>query len=571
MAFAGPDHSAVAGVFVFMWAWALLLLNLTGSLTFSKYAQTFPISGRRPTLVLLVNLFIVPQQIRLVIRFPLLLTGRSAPCAFEQITFLLAVWLPGAIYVLRVWILLFQFRASDAFGTKPRLLQPMIVTNSPCDLSPPSQARDMGHVVYEHHPNNWYVQHRQYISRAFLRRYLLAEIVSALLIVTLFFGIDREFLTTHNCSANGGNVGHPMSKVGFGSVFVRMLVIGYMSNQLVSYPNEGFGIKAELRWTILALTICGTIYGIVWLTTPHLQLEYFFVSDFMALSSFTALIVLGTWYPVIIARRVGQSPASSREDLRSVLCSANGFDAFLDFAKREFAAEGVVFWKAVEEYRKLCQTHVTTMQQDNRLDSVRTYQNIRAKAKKIMGLYIYEGSEAEINLSFADREQQVRLFELAFPITAMNTQKESGDSKTDQHIPPMSPRGSRVARWRDFLSAAHEQRLNMDFAHEEAPFPHPHSHQVIAHLAHTLFDATQKKIYTLLDENTFMRFRMDPAWIAYRTKGLSVLTRQEVEWPTFALEPIELDSPPSPEARFEFSREMEREDSDTEGLFGCEQ
>eukprot|EP00475_Leptophrys_vorax_P019565 TRINITY_DN26803_c0_g1_i1.p1 TRINITY_DN26803_c0_g1~~TRINITY_DN26803_c0_g1_i1.p1 ORF type:complete len:612 (-),score=133.16 TRINITY_DN26803_c0_g1_i1:60-1895(-) len=90
---------------------------------------------------------------------------------------------------------------------------------------------------------------------------------------------------------------------------------------------------------------------------------------------------------------------ASTAALREILEDSKGFELFKEYLASEFCSEALLFWREVQDYRKLCAQALAAEQTHHISNQAKFISKSKALAKKIFELYLTKDSAFQVNLS----------------------------------------------------------------------------------------------------------------------------------------------------------------------------
>lgn len=303
-----PNHIGGNAFNLLVLAYLIISLSL-----FTLRRHHFPIKGRGYAEVVVTALFLVVQLLNTAVR------GPSWPCLVCDIIQTLTLHLAVCVYFWRVSCLLVQSQMSSELQLRPTW-----------DME--QRLRHVSKLA----PRGWLYM-RSLLSFRNFALFLLAYIV-----VTLGVFLGAAF-----------SLGRDYSCEEIFSVASLIILFAWtcpsfiwLAWKLRKYPRDGMHLKTEFQIITIVVLLSISLYVAIKLGTseryPGLYLLGFAV---------IGIASDGCLFPVALTFRYSKFIAAKEKSLDLLLSTPSGLLAFLEFLKKEFSAENLIFYIAVTDYK----------------------------------------------------------------------------------------------------------------------------------------------------------------------------------------------------------------------------
>lgn len=468
---------------------SLTVLHFSVSMSlFYKRHNTFPIRGHAMGLVFLNMSALLADGVQTMIAGMLASSG-SFYCALPVFIKLPAIYVYALAYLARVWRIWFKYRYSNekVQAEHHRVKQIEEASRSSATV-----------VVATDKMAQWFYEKRRYFGKKSLRRMvIIGAAVLWLLPLTLYFvgGSTFSDLETAQLSCDAQN---PLpSFISFAIIGGFILTIAYTA-YCSRNIYDGYCIKRE----IVVVLVWGIIGVALSVLQPFITLFVYRVLWFVVINVFLGACL--TWKVYIsyrnerevylrATRKRGRSHTVSRvsrasgsvsksTNLRSCMNNEFSMAMFMEHLKREFSVENILFYQAVQRFRKACTgdeitgpyLHGTAR---NRL------------AAEIYARFVDENGELQVNLSAIHGRAVLDTLGECIPGYSPADYQHTYYSET-LATPPAPGTGS--------LSPAGGVPKRIVPQASESPSVVPAD----------IFNDCQKEIFNLMEKDSFVRFKL---------------------------------------------------------------
>lgn len=306
-------------------------------------------------------------------------------------------------YLVRVWILWFQYKLTVQ---KDSLAKPLT-----------EKSRTVVGMVLSKTPDTkWYLEHKHYMGDEFLLKLFLTksglETIALLSTFAFVRGLrDANFTTGEEVWCESLSIPLWLTLV---MAFYTSIAVVYAAYRF-GEVEDGFFLKRELKYAGAA-----ALFGaIIWLGLHYLvpqPLARVLASGWVCILE-GGIIFLSGVYPISKTYTMGerkmpaeiQMSSNSSEkfsSLEDVLRSYDGRERFRAHLKLEFAVENLMFWEAVEEFRK-------------EYDETDPDYNMELGAR-VMRRFINDDAPLQVNIAHRTSQELLSGFESGKESLAMN-------------------------------------------------------------------------------------------------------------------------------------------------------
>lgn len=523
---------------------------------FYKNRKKFPISGRMPITALTLNGLIIFGLIFIII-FSYGKTDSPLSCLSYWIQvivlFLPIIWL---IFV-RAFVLLFNFEITNALieyhhiqvknqkdneKKKDETLKILDANN----LNIVDDVKSNSNINFKNDLNNnikiskrnWFIDHIYCIRPYFLKRmhctafgFICLIIIATTLI--LYFQFPNGEGISLECSDPriNGSYNQMMQIVAYLPLFVNAICICVIGYKLKKHATDGYGLKSELKTFAFTLIICGSIwFTLVSILPGH---YYTFSESDLLLFNNLGIVILAviissiiliwplylTWrHQQLIDRQTIEF--SRIKHIKDLLIYPNGYESFLKFVTSQFAAEQLLFWKKVTDYKNKYEPY------DDCNIKHQILQQVIEDCKIIIDTHVKINSPFEINISAQARSNVMNKFsKLHNKIIGVNNdlkEKEKDKDKTllttttttkiSSSISSIIKTKTGIETETKIKTKTHTKstkiiQINEKMNEDLLSIDNDNIETIIFEMVH-LFDVIQEETLNLMQTNSFHQFKL---------------------------------------------------------------
>lgn len=408
--------------------YALVAVFYTYQLLIKQNLQ--PVKARLPGLVFTADVFLHLYTMAIA----LLILIDNFPCMLTNWGAIVGTVVLLNTYLWRCWIVYFRYNLAlnrklklkslnKAKMQKRRSLAISNTAEEKASLTADDSAADSEEFT------DWWIEHRKYVDSSFLIKVLGTLSCILMLPVGIFTTTDPDVINPDlqgdQCSSL-----RTYAWIGLCVLAYAFIFIGFATK--LRHIDDNFGIITELKRTAIVCISCLIPWGLFNTVESLTKFneDTFPISSLSLFIALLCLFILSTVLPV--RETASQDPStgerslddlsaathSSLDTLPELLASVDGRQSLEDFLMNEYANEYLLFWEAVENYRK---TKEEILKDPSHL------LRIVSDAQNISDMFVVELCTYEVQLSPQLKKELQHLLKQLFQLASQGSVAKLGE------------------------------------------------------------------------------------------------------------------------------------------------
>lgn len=261
-------------------------------------------------------------------------------------------------------------------------------------------------------------------------------------------------------------------------IFVSIFAV-IVAYKMSRHPNDAFGIKRDLKWAgafSIVLTVL-SIGGHSAVDTKTADDENFF-NAMVTVVTMLFLVSLSGYKQMYFLHKLDKElEEPDYASLESLLKMDSGYESYLNYLKTEFSAENLLFWQAVEDFRR---KHATSSD----------FNAAFVDCEQIIINYVRYGSPMELNIDTFLREELLKSHYQLREVYLANLERKETSSKMSATK----------------LSTVNDEGVVIEVSAESAALM-------------TMFDHAQTVVFDLMKRDPFRRFLASSLYEEFKEKN----------------------------------------------------